>query len=224
MHKVMFIGAHPDDVELGCGGLIDKLVKEGSVVKAVSIAEGTSCRGGYENEIKKAIKFRTDCSIKSLDSLGVQLHSFHNLPCGSLNSIPLLTVNKIIEQEIREFKPECVYTHSINDANVDHKIIYESTIIATRPGANNPVKEVYSYEVLSSTEWNFNETFKPNVFVGLSPDNLTKKIKAFNFYESEQQKFPHPRCGKGITTLANYRGMQIGEQYAEAFQLIRSKR
>ena len=224
MSRALFIGAHPDDVELGCGGLIDKLVKEGSDVRVISVAEDTSCRGGSKSEIVREIGFRTNCSIKSLESLGVHSYSFYNLPCGSLNSVPLLTINKIIEQEIQEFKPECVYTHSINDANIDHKIVYESTRIATRPGASSPVREVYSYEVLSSTEWNFNDTFKPNVFVGLSADNLSKKIKAFKFYSSEQKKFPYPRSDKGITTLANYRGMQIGEQYAEAFQLVRSKR
>lgn len=224
MSRVLFVGAHPDDVELGCGGTIDKLSREGACIKVISIAEGSSCRYGKHDEIKKAIEFRTNCSIKSLKSLGVGFYRFYDLPCGMLNSVPLLDINRIIEKEIKEFRPECVYTHSITDTNKDHRVVFESTRIATRPGSNHFVSNVYSYEVLSSTEWNFNEAFKPNVFVGLSSDNISKKVAAFKFYVSEKKEFPYPRCEKGITTLSNYRGMQIGTEYAEAFQLLRSKR
>ena len=50
-----------------------------------------------------------------------------------------------------------------NDSNKDHVIVYESTIIATRPGSG--VKKILSYEVLSSSEWNYNHPFSPNVFL-----------------------------------------------------------
>ena len=228
MSKVLFIGAHPDDVELGCGGIINKLTYSGNEVRVIFLAEGTSCR--YDkcdiesDDVKKEIKFRTDCAIKSLNHLDVNSYEFYDLPCGRLDSEPLIDINKIIENEINEFKPDSIYTHSNTDTNKDHRIIFESTRIATRPGSKTFVSDVYLYEVLSSTEWNFDEAFKPNVFVGLSETHITKKVNAFDFYCSEKKEFPYPRCEKGIRTLANYRGMQIGTEYAEAFQLFRSYR
>tara|TARA_Y100000593_G_scaffold53094_1_gene99466 strand:+ start:3883 stop:4572 length:690 start_codon:yes stop_codon:yes gene_type:complete len=227
-NKFLFIGAHPDDVELGCGGLISKLTSTDNEVRVIFLAEGDSCR--YDkcdidsDEVKEKIKSKTECGIKSLNCLGVNSYEFYNLPCGRLDSEPLIEINKRIENEINTFKPNTIYTHSNIDTNKDHRVLFEATRIATRPGSKTFVDDVYLYEVLSSTEWNFDEAFKPNVFVGLSETHITKKVNAFDFYCSEKKEFPYPRCEKGIRTLANYRGMQIGTEYAEAFQLFRSYR
>ena len=225
MSRVLFIGAHPDDVELGCGGTINNLVENGSEIRVIFIAEGTSCRYNKEEieteEVRKEIKFRTDCAIKSLNNLGVNSYKFYNLPCGRLDREPLIDINKIIEKEINDFTPGTIYTHSNSDVNRDHRIVFESTRIATRPGSKHFVKEVFLYEVLSSTEWNFNDSFEPNVFVKLSEENLRTKINSFNFYSTEKKEFPYPRSDEGIKTLAKYRGMQIGTRYAEAFKLFR---
>jgi|10_taG_2_1085330.scaffolds.fasta_scaffold02480_3 LmbE family N-acetylglucosaminyl deacetylase len=228
MSKVLFIGAHPDDVELGCGGVINKFCDTDYDVRVIFLAEGTSCRYNKcdieSDDVKKQIKFRTDCAIKSLNHLGVNSYEFYDLPCGRLDREPLIDINKIIEKEINTFKPYSVYTHSNTDTNKDHRIIFESTRIATRPGSKTFVNDVYLYEVLSSTEWNFNDSFNPNIFMGLSESNIQKKIESINKYTTEISNWPYPRSTEGITTLAKYRGMQIGVSYAEAFKLFRSYR
>ena len=117
-----------------------------------------------------------------------------------------------------------VYTHSNNDTNNDHKIIHKSTAIATRPGSKTFVEDVYLYEVLSSTEWNFIDAFHPNRFINLSASNISAKIDSINMYETEVFPFPYPRSSEGIMTLARLRGMQIGVKYSEAFRLYRSLR
>ena len=94
-------------------------------------------------------------------------------------------------------------------------------MMATRPLAKKVVKKIYSYEILSSSEWNYTEQFNPNYFEILSEQNVKSKWRALNFYKSEIQKFPHPRSQKGIYSLAKLRGSQAGEKYAEAFKLIR---
>jgi hypothetical protein len=88
-------------------------------------------------------------------------------------------------------------------------------------GGYSGVKSVYLGEILSSSEWRFIDSFKPNVFVSLSEADLEAKIKALQFYESEVKAFPYPRSPEGIKTLAMYRGMQAGVQYAESFYLLR---
>ena len=226
MSKVLFIGAHPDDVELGCGGTISNYVKSGFDIKVIVIAEGTSSRyhdvEADEKEIKKQIKKRKESCIKSLESLGVKKVSFYDLPCGKLDTVPLLKINKIIESEIKKFKPEVVFTHSSVDTNLDHRIIFQSTKIATRPSAFSKIKKVYCYEVLSSTECSYSQVFKPNFFVSLTKKQIEKKIKALQFYDSEIRKFPNSRSPVGIKVLANYRGMQINKKYAESFEILRS--
>ena len=114
-----------------------------------------------------------------------------------------------------------MFTHSKDDTNNDHQIINKATLIATRPGSSFLVNRLYSYEVLSSTEWKFEKTFKPNVFLELSTKDVKNKIKALEFYKSEIKKFPYPRSSRGIEVLSSYRGLQSGSKFAEAYYLIR---
>ena len=78
-----------------------------------------------------------------------------------------------------------------------------------------------SYEVLSSTEWGFKKSFNPNFFLKLDKKNIEDKVKAFSFYKSEIKDSPYPRSKTAIQTLAKMRGVQSGNEYAEAYNLIR---
>ena len=223
MDKVLIIASHPDDEVLGCGGLISKQKKRGSDVRILFLGEGSSCR--FDNiedkEAIAAIKYRQTCAKKALEFLGIKEYYFNDLPCGRFDTIPIIEINKLIEKKIEEFRPDSVFTHSLNDANSDHRITFQSTLMSTRPGALNSVKSVFSYEVLSSSEWNFSSSFLPNYFLELEEDDLTTKIEAMKFYDTETKPYPFPRSSEGIKTQAMMRGMQGGFKLAEAFQLIR---
>ncbi len=226
MNKVMFIGAHPDDVELGCGATMYKYSQMNYEIAVLILAEGSSAR--YDNIIdnkdliNKEVNERKENCKKSLQNLGVKYFKFFDLPCGRLDTVPLLDINKIIEKELGMFKPEIIFTHSKVDTNRDHRIIFESTKIATRPFAFPSIKEIYCYEVLSSTECSYTKVFKPNYFVSLDRQQIDKKIESLNFYKSEMRDFPNPRSSEGIETLAKFRGMQIGKNYAESYEMLRS--
>mgnify|MGYP000384698178 CR=1 FL=1 len=105
--------------------------------------------------------------------------------------------------------------------NNDHQISFQATLQATRPGAKIFVPNVFSYEVLSSSEWRFSKNFEPNLFIELSQEEVNLKVNALNEYKSEIQSFPFPRSDKGINVLSNYRGMQIAKNNVEAYKLIR---
>jgi len=219
--KTLLIVAHPDDEVLGCGGLIAKLINQGEQVRVVFVAEGTSCR--YESmskQVQEEINFRNQCGIKALKSLGISSYKFYNLPCGRLDKEPIIEIAKIIEKEISDYKPTTVLTHSSNDVNNDHKIIYRAVVQATRP-VGKIVKNLLSFEILSSTEWNYIEVFKPNIFVDIT-STINAKINAMHCYSSEQPKYPHPRSDQVIMSLASMRGSQSGVEYAEGYQIIRS--
>ena len=224
MKKILIIAAHPDDDILGCGGLISKYQSKGVIFKILFIGEGSTCR--FEDpgckEAKSEIEHRNLSALKALKSLKVKDIEFNNLACGRFDQIPIIEINKIIEENIKDFVPDTVLTHSPYDANNDHKIVFNATIMATRPGANNHVKTLMSFEILSSTEWNFIDTFKPNYFEELEDSHIESKWKALSLYESEIKDYPFPRSNEGIKALAMSRGMQAGFKYAEAFHLIRT--
>ena len=149
--KALIIAAHPDDDILGCGGFLSKFGKDKDI-RVVFIAEGTSCRFSSSeiNEKKKRLLMRSSIEIcgKALSYL-VKNCEFYNFSCGKLDQIPLIDINKIIENEISEFNPDVILTHSEKDLNSDHKIIFSSVLTATRP-EKSKVKSIFSFEVLSS--------------------------------------------------------------------------
>jgi hypothetical protein len=100
----------------------------------------------------------------------------------------------------------------------------EAVITATRPSNNNRIKRVYSFEVLSSTEWSFGSfgSFQPTFFVEISDGDLEKKLLAMTEYGSEIRSVPHPRSLQIIRSLAEMRGSSIGVKYAEAFVQLRA--
>ena len=73
---------------------------------------------------------------------------------------------------------------------------------------------------MSSTEWNFKESFNPNYFEDIT-DFVSEKIKAIKLYKSELKPYPHPRSIKSIKSLSIYRGVQSGFKNAEAFEIIK---
>ena len=223
MKRALIIAAHPDDEILGCGGLISKYVPLGVIFKIIFIGEGSTCR--FQDPTSEAaiaaIRQRNSAAEKALTFLKVEDFNFHDLPCGRFDQVPIISINKIIEKEIFEFRPDTVFTHSPYDANSDHKIVLNSTIMATRPTASNHVHRLLSYEVLSTSEWAYINTFTPNYFEALSEIEVDLKWRALALYESEIRSYPFPRSKEGIKALAMMRGMQAGLVYAEAFHLIR---
>ena len=94
------------------------------------------------------------------------------------------------------------------------------------PLAGSPVRDLYAYEVPSSTEWAFGQfqpPFQPNVFVDIS-STLDVKIQAMRFYEDEVRPFPHPRSPEALEAIARRWGSVAGFECVEAFEMIRSLR
>src|SRR5262249_17911771 len=148
------------------------------------------------------------------------------LPDNRFDTVPLLEVVKRIEALIARLRPQVVYTQHGGDLNIDHNVVYRATLTATRPLAGTPVREVYAYEVGSSTEWAFQQfapAFRPNVFVDISA-TLEQKVAGMGLYESEARPFPHPRSPEALRAAALRWGSVAGLGAAEAFELVRALR
>ena len=137
------------------------------------------------------------------------------------DSLPLLHWVRQVELHIAIHKPDIILTHYAHDLNIDHRITYQAVITAARPLPNRCFKEIYSFEVLSSTEWS-DIPFKPDMFVALTLDDMETKEKILrDGYDSEMRDIPHARSYQAVESLAMVRGMTVGVKYAEAFQTVR---
>jgi len=226
MKRILVIAAHPDDELLGCGATISKYSRQGAEFMVLFIAEGSSCRYGSPACVDSidAIAQRTHQAINALNLLGVKDYHFNDLPCGRLDQVPIIEINKIIERVINKFNPDTVLTHSDLDANNDHRVVHHATIMATRPSSEKRVTRLLSYEVLSSSEWAYGKAFAPTSFEQIEEQDLVLKCQAMAAYETEIKDYPFPRSELGIRTQAMSRGMQAGVPLAEAFHLIREFR
>lgn len=218
--KILVIGAHPDDETFGMGGTIVKHTSNGDTVQVMIITDGSSSQ--YKN-YKEMIKKKKQESKKAMDILGVEKIQFGTLPDMKLDTIPHININKLIEEKINSYQPEIVYTHHWSDINKDHCLIFESTMVALRPGCSQNVKKILCYETPSSTEWktfDINSQFNPNVFTDIT-EFFNKKVNAIKEYKTELRPYPHPRSIESVKTYDKKNGIVIGRQYAERFQLVR---
>ncbi|MED1642041.1 PIG-L family deacetylase [Brevibacillus agri] len=224
--SILVIAAHPDDEVLGCGGTIARHVSEGDKVHVVILAEGLTSRDPSRNreEREEELSLLGEAAKKANSILGVHVLRLHNFPDNRMDSLHLLDVTKTVENFIEEFQPEIVYTHHGGDVNIDHRIIHQAVITATRPIFPHTVKTLLFFETASSTEWmpmGSAPGFHPNWFVDISK-SLGKKLKALEAYESEMRAWPHSRSIKALEHLAYWRGASSGVNAAEAFFLGRN--
>jgi len=221
--KILIVSAHPDDEVLGCGGTIAKYAKSNDIYLVV-LGEGISSRYAQrEKAPKKELLELKKQSQKAGKFLGLKECFFFDLADNRFDTVPFLEIVKKIEEIIQKIKPEIIYTHHCGDLNIDHRITFQAVLTCTRPIADSSVKQIYSFEVASSTEWAFQKIkkpFLPNVFEDVS-QTIGKKVKALELYKSEIKKFPHPRSREAILTIAKRWGSVVGSEYAEAFELIR---
>ncbi len=223
MSNVLVISAHPDDEILGCGGTLIKHSANGDKVYQLFVSDGESSRDIKKSQVKKLINKRKQCAKKSGAIIGAIETYFLDYPDNKLDEVPLLLIIKSIEKIIKKVSPEIIYTHCAQDLNIDHQIVHRAVITACRPLPGKSIKEIYCYEVLSSTEWGLSESqnsFNPNFFVDISK-YFKQKLEALKMYKDELKPFPHPRSLEGIRVLGNYRGMNSGFKYAEAFSVKR---
>lgn len=223
---ILVVAAHPDDEVLGCGATIAKLSAKRATHIAI-LGEGISSRYIRRAEASDAAleKLRADSQAAGV-LLGAKSIHFGKLPDNRFDELPLLEVIKQVEFWIKELQPEIIYTHHPGDLNIDHAITFRAVLTATRPVSGCSVREVYAYEIPSSSEWSFQRfepSFRPNVFENIS-ETIDAKIRAMDIYTSEVRPSPHPRSPDMLRVIARRWGSVVGLEYAEAFELIRSVR
>lgn len=211
--RALVIASHPDDEILGSGGTIKKLINDGFEIVTVIVAKG---RKEEEHHIQKFTSLANS-------HLGVGKIIFMQFPNLKLNTVPLHEITKEIEKLLDTYTPDIIFTHHYGDLNQDHQVTFQAVMTAARPLPGKKPIEILCFETVSSSEWTQNtqdKLFKPTYFVDIS-DTINDKLEALRHYDVEMRTFPHPRSYEGVQYLARVRGMTVGVEYAEAFEIIR---
>lgn len=217
-NTILVVAAHSDDDALGCSGTIVRHVSSGDEVHVLYMTDGVASRGDTNGSAEK----RSQAAHLAAEIMGISSVTNLSFPDNRLDSVPLLDVVKEIEKKLVEIKPDIIYTNHQGDLNIDHRTTFKAVVTACRPIPGTSVREIYSFEVLSSTEWGSaaESAFFPNVFVDITPFIDVKK-KVLDAYIEEMREEPHSRSTVNAIRQSALRGNSVGIAYAESFQLVR---
>lgn len=214
--KAVVIAPHPDDETLGVGGTISRLTQNGTEV-SVLIVSGHLPPVYDQSSFDKTKEEAED----ALKTLGVSTYDFLKVPATLVNQTPVAELNGKIDQFVKAANPDWVFI-PYPDRHIDHRVIFDASVVACRPVGKNPPKVVLAYETLSETHWNVpgvEPVFAPEFFIDIS-DHIENKKEALKKYASQISTSPS-RSLNAVEALAKFRGSQNGCSYAEAFKIIR---
>lgn len=225
--RILVVVAHPDDELLGLGATMHKLIKEhGVTAKAIILGEGITSRSDVRDPKlwEEELKIHRGNIEKARQCIGYAEVVPYNFSDNRFDSHALLDIIKVVEKEKEAFQPDIIFTHNGSDLNIDHQMTFQAVMTATRPMEGEVVRTVITCETPSASEWQATSNadhFAPNMYFAVSEEDMQAKKDAMNCYEFESRKFPHPRAVESLDALAKYRGVQVGCERAEAFQIIR---
>ena len=199
--NILAVGAHPDDIEIGCGGTLIKYAQKGHNIFLLFITKGE--KGGD-------IETRFTEQIKAAEIIGAK-----DIFWGNYRDTELLgkgrEIIETVEDHINIVKPDLIFVNFFDDTHQDHRRVNQSVLSATRY-----VKNVLFYEVPTTSN------FVPNVFVDIS-ETLEEKIRALTAHQSQVMKTNIEDLSiiEIARSAATFRGIQGRVKYAEAFSALR---
>jgi bacillithiol biosynthesis deacetylase BshB1 len=208
---ILAIGAHPDDVELGCGGTIAKLISQGKKVVIVDLTEGElGTRGTAET--------RADEANAAAKLLGISARENLKMKDGFLNNSELYQI-KIVEK-IRKYQPEIVFANAIDDRHPDHakgaKLVSDACFLAglkkVETFDNKVLQEVWRPKhIFHYIQW---KNIVPEFVIDIT-GFLDKKIEAClayktQFYNPESKEPVTPIATKDFLESLTYRAQDLG--------------
>lgn len=222
--KVLVVAPHADDETLGAGGTIARLAGEGHDV-VVAVLTGFGEREPHplwDREYWDVIRGE---ARRAYEVLGVSEVLFREIPAARVAEEPPWRLNEATREIVESVRPELLFVPFQYDLHMDHRHLFHSFSVAWRPvsDAGRGIREIYCYETVSETHWNFPNVepgFLPNTWIDVSA-TLETKLAALACFESQMQPAPASRSLEAVRALAVWRGSQMGMAAAEAFVLVR---
>jgi LmbE family N-acetylglucosaminyl deacetylase/CheY-like chemotaxis protein len=195
---VLAVGAHPDDVEIGVGGILAAHRDAGDTVVILTMSRGAM--GGSPDD-------RQGESLKAAELLGARLFLEDLVDTEITNTGPTVA---IIERVIKQVNPTIVYTHSIHDRHQDHRAVHEATSVAARA-----VDTVACYQSPSATV-----DFRPSRFVAI--DGFTEaKLELLRCFQSQSNVRKYLDPDFVLSTARYWSRFSSGNDHCEPLEIIR---
>lgn len=196
--RVLAVGAHPDDLELACGGTLAKLADSGFEIRSLVMSAGQV--GGDSSrrpdEARDGGTFLGATEVEVLDFPDTDLAGSSQAMVGA------------IEERVKSFAPDLILTHSVNDLHQDHHAVHLSVLRAARQRSS-----ILCFESPSTTR-----NFNPSVYVDIS-DYLDIKVEGIRRHRDQRGK---PYMGSHtVRGTAAFRGRQARTLFAEGFEPVR---
>lgn len=218
--KVLSFGAHPDDIEIGCGGTEALLARKGYDVYHVCVTSGES--GSRTIPPDKLKEIREAEAREAAQVIGAHVMAFLEYPDGLTTFTREMKIEGI--RLIRSVCPDVVFVHASSDAFTDHRVVHDMVLSALK-GAGGPWFQEAEGEPWSPDIVLGYEVWQPLEQFGLSvdiTDSMEKKIKSLKCHRSQVDVTHYDEA---FTGLARYRGVMSGAgDYAEVFEAIRMGR
>jgi len=204
--NILAIGAHFDDIELGCGGALAKHVANGDAVFAyVATLSGFM---NQDNEVIRSNETALREGIRAMEILGVELirGSFNTLEVEFTDELNVDILHIVKQKNIQK-----VYTHWMGDVHHDHQAVARASLHSCRH-----VPRLLMYR---SNWYHSNVDFKGNFYVDIS-QTLDKKMEAVRAHESEMDR-THRKWIEFFTNEAANAGQRIGTKFAEIYEVVK---
>jgi LmbE family N-acetylglucosaminyl deacetylase len=209
--QVLVVVAHPDDEVLGCGGTIAKLADTGHDVRVLLTTRRCDPRG------RRSWTHAVDAFERACLRLGATPALTEPLideVCAEPN------VHHLHDAVVEHVEAaDVIFTHWPGDVNQAHRGVARAVEIATRPFRRR--RNVYLFEVPTSTDQAFARTFAPNAHVLLETGHCERKLEALEFYDFDGFSRDYGRRPEDVRRQAEARGAEAGTVYAEAFVVAR---
>jgi len=227
--KALVIAPHPDDEVFGCGGLIHRIKRAGGQVYVLYLTVGDTqdfSSKGRSSQQERAKEMEKVAGFYGFDGYKIAFPgNQHHL---QLDAIPQKKLIGVIERDseisLEAVRPNLVLSPSLDDHNQDHRAVAQATISAVRPV---PAKYkalqnlVLTYE-LPYQNWCHKGVLSfPNFFIELEKQDLQAKAAAVRFYKSQIKDTRSALSAYGVRSLAQLRGLQVGNRHAEAYEAKR---
>jgi LmbE family N-acetylglucosaminyl deacetylase len=196
--RVLAFGAHPDDLEVGAGGLLARLVREGAAVTMAVVS------------VPNHLEQRRAEALAGADVIGAKVRVLFDDKPTRVEEIPMHELVRRMDMVVGDMQPDLVITHSMHDLHWDHGLVHRATVSALR---RTPC-DLLAF--LSSPEMNAQSRAIGQCFADIT-HTLDIKIKAIKAHTSQVAKLDL----ESSRDLARAMGRISGYEYAEAYEALR---
>ncbi|MFW9856154.1 MAG: PIG-L deacetylase family protein [Candidatus Thorarchaeota archaeon] len=199
--KVLFVSAHPDDVELGAGATVAKCVRLGATVYYVALTN-------IEDNVVIIDEMKRSIEILGIPNRNCIHFSYTNTGFDKERHEILHELERVRDK----FKPNIVFTPSSHDLHQDHYTAAIETLRAFK----------WSAEILLGYNLSWNiivEPFNPKLYVEVTKEDASKRISALRCYESQNHRYYMKE--QANDAFLRYYGLKAGFEFAEAFEIYK---